>query len=511
MDTIIQLVGRVAHQTRSNTSSTTGNVIKFAVLSATKSDTQIAFEPPLFAATANQLIDTSRFYDDLFGTHYLCLSNAGSFGSVYHQIRFQSLALRLNGAVSSQPLTSSSRKHTIGYNIARRLREREQALMTRLAEKEVTIPDFAGTLLFVPDGLAAPVKRMRTLRVNAQVANSVKRLGLTSLQGLGTVACTSPDVRPRFHNQASCLSEDTRIVLSQVVELRCSTSSLKRQSLPSQDDQWLEDSRGVRRGPARRLLSCLAVMSEPEHFRTTYNEVHKLIRASAAKIAEFKPDIFIAIGDLPSSRRGFFPARVLRTFLKDPATQRNIPIVAIGLSLYEALPGTTAEQIGAEVIRTQWLGPEGAKILLGKRALIVDEIDDSRKTLQYAVSELQSDVEKELLTLPEGEREAKRTSFAVFVVHNKRKAKLGKLPPELPYYAGAEVEDLWLDYPWEAIDIDEHDRLAAAQRQADKHVLKNVTRVERFIQDVIRKTIEEELVFPNFHTLVLPEPQQQPQ
>ncbi|KAF7322277.1 hypothetical protein HMN09_00005100 [Mycena chlorophos] len=39
--------------------------------------------------------------------------------------------------------------------------------------------------------------------------------------------------------------------------------------------------------------------------------------------------------------------------------------------------------------------------------------------------------------------------------------------------------------------------------QTDKHVLKNVTRVERFIQDVIRKTVEEELVFPNFHTLVM--------
>jgi len=39
--------------------------------------------------------------------------------------------------------------------------------------------------------------------------------------------------------------------------------------------------------------------------------------------------------------------------------------------------------------------------------------------------------------------------------------------------------------------------------QADKHVLKNVTRVEKFIQDAIRKTVEEELVFPNFHTLVL--------
>ena len=39
--------------------------------------------------------------------------------------------------------------------------------------------------------------------------------------------------------------------------------------------------------------------------------------------------------------------------------------------------------------------------------------------------------------------------------------------------------------------------------QADKHVLKNVGRVERFIQDVIRKTVEDELVFPNFHTLIL--------
>lgn len=41
--------------------------------------------------------------------------------------------------------------------------------------------------------------------------------------------------------------------------------------------------------------------------------------------------------------------------------------------------------------------------------------------------------------------------------------------------------------------------------QADKHALRNVTRVERFIQDVIRKTIEDELVFPNFHTLILGE------
>jgi hypothetical protein len=61
---------------------------------------------------------------------------------------------------------------------------------------------------------------------------------------------------------------------------------------------------------------------------------------------------------LASDRRGGFVlinTTSQRTFLKDTATKRNIPIHAIGLSLYEALPGTTAEQIGNEVIRTQWL------------------------------------------------------------------------------------------------------------------------------------------------------------
>jgi mitochondrial distribution and morphology protein 12 len=43
--------------------------------------------------------------------------------------------------------------------------------------------------------------------------------------------------------------------------------------------------------------------------------------------------------------------------------------------------------------------------------------------------------------------------------------------------------------------------------QADKHVLRNVRRVERFVQDVIRETLENELVFPNFHTVVMAEPE----
>lgn len=196
--------------------------------------------------------------------------------------------------------------------------------------------------------------------------------------------------------------------------------------------------------------------SEPVHLAITYNDVHKSIRASAEKIkTEFNPDVLIAIGG-----GGFFPARVLRTFLKNPATKTNIPIYAIGLSLYETLPDTTAEQVGEEVVRTQWLGPETSKALIGRRALIVDEIDDSRKTLQYAVCELMKDIERELGSLPEREREAKRTKLGVFVVHNKRKQKLGVIPDGVKYFVGEEIDDLWLDYPWEATDIDEHDEAA---------------------------------------------------
>lgn len=51
---------------------------------------------------------------------------------------------------------------------------------------------------------------------------------------------------------------------------------------------------------------------------------------------------------------------------------------------------------------------------------------------RYALSELRKDVEKELQSLPESERAANRTQFAIFVVHNKLKPKVGELPPDVP-------------------------------------------------------------------------------
>jgi len=197
-----------------------------------------------------------------------------------------------------------------------------------------------------------------------------------------------------------------------------------------------------------------------EHLRATYNEIHTIIGKKAPEIAAWKPDLFVAIGG-----GGFFPARVLRTFVKHPVTGKNISIQAIGLSLYEEVAGVSSELVGKEVVRTQWLGPESG-ILLGRRVLVIDEVDDSRTTLAYAIAELQQDVERQLQALPESEREAKRTKFAVFVVHNKAKPKAAQLPADIPYFAGEEVEDVWFDYPWETKDIYEHDRLTEKSKAA---------------------------------------------
>jgi hypoxanthine phosphoribosyltransferase len=52
--------------------------------------------------------------------------------------------------------------------------------------------------------------------------------------------------------------------------------------------------------------------------------------------------------------------------------------------------------------------------LVGKRILIVDEVDDTRTTLEYAVKELQKDVEIARKKLG---YEGEKTVFSIFVLH----------------------------------------------------------------------------------------------
>lgn len=136
---------------------------------------------------------------------------------------------------------------------------------------------------------------------------------------------------------------------------------------------------------------------------------------------------------------GYVPARILRyvspgpnrtlrenprsnilvlhsSFLKrtgDP----NIPIQAIGLSLYEDLGRGDPEEVpGTKVTRTQWLDLSSLEManLIGKNILIVDEVDDTRTTLEYAVRELEKDVEQAQKQLG---RESEKTNFFIFVLH----------------------------------------------------------------------------------------------
>nr|POF03995.1 xanthine phosphoribosyltransferase 1 [Quercus suber] len=199
-----------------------------------------------------------------------------------------------------------------------------------------------------------------------------------------------------------------------------------------------------------------------EKIYLTYNQTHKLCKESAEKIlASFQPNLMVAIGG-----GGYVPARILRSFLKKPGSP-NIPIQAIGLSLYESL-GTDSqvEAPGTKVTRTQWLDLSSLEManLIGKNVLIVDEVDDTRTTLEYAVRELQRDVDTAAKQLG---REGEGTRFSIFVLHNKDKPKKGALPQEMldanRYLAARTVPDVWINYPWEATDIDEHDRLAALQ------------------------------------------------
>lgn len=56
--------------------------------------------------------------------------------------------------------------------------------------------------------------------------------------------------------------------------------------------------------------------------------------------------------------------------------------------------------------------------LVGKNILIVDEVDDTRTTLEYAVRELEKDVEVKRREMErEGNGMGPKTRFFVFVLH----------------------------------------------------------------------------------------------
>ena len=163
----------------------------------------------------------------------------------------------------------------------------------------------------------------------------------------------------------------------------------------------------------------------------SYQEIHKTAKTMAERItaAGFSPDVIVAIGT-----GGFIPARIIRTFL-------GKPILAVGIAYYDANDKPTEFPR-----KVQWI-EEAERQLSGKKILLVDEVDDSRTTLEYCIRELMNHHPAEI---------------AVTVLHNKNKHKRGSIPSEVSHYiVGEELGDVWIVYPWDARDIDEHDRNAA--------------------------------------------------
>lgn len=252
----------------------------------------------------------------------------------------------------------------------------------------------------------------------------------------------------------------------------------------------------------------------------SYENVHQRIAEASAAIIEWRPTLILAIGG-----GGYIPARVLRTFVKPECP--GLRMMAIGLSLYESDVDACAP--GTRVVKTQWLsyGEEAggsSQSLSGQRILIVDEVDDTRRSLAFAVAELQKDVAAQRARWQQkhqqgggGGRVASPTTpgvltpdagsppdspmaedaaaadtavnnnatsttaataaaigdqwvepqFAVFVVHDKDKPKSAQLPAGVEYFCGERVPgDAWIVYPWDAYDAHAHAEQAKAATAA---------------------------------------------
>jgi hypoxanthine phosphoribosyltransferase len=169
----------------------------------------------------------------------------------------------------------------------------------------------------------------------------------------------------------------------------------------------------------------------------SYSEIHATITSLVPQLEAFQPTLMIAIGG-----GGFIPARILRTQLK-------VPIVAVSLELYDDNTNSIRET-GVQCLQWFDVSEKPGSFAQNGNVLIVDEVDDSRTTLQFCVEQVL--------------QRCSPKRIAVAVVHNKLKVKKGVLPSHVEYFAGADVPDKWNCYPWDAAaygrDIEAHEALS---------------------------------------------------
>ena len=134
-----------------------------------------------------------------------------------------------------------------------------------------------------------------------------------------------------------------------------------------------------------------------------YEDIHRAIKQLAEKIQKSEHSFDAMIA---IGGGGFIPARILRSFL-------NIPVYTVTLSYYDVNDCPTDQPQ-----KIQW----------------TNGFDEKLKNKK---------------------------------LHEKRKPKKGVLPADLPFYSAIQVDDWWINYPWDALDIDEHYEHVAAQATSE--------------------------------------------
>lgn len=163
----------------------------------------------------------------------------------------------------------------------------------------------------------------------------------------------------------------------------------------------------------------------------SYNEIHSNIKELSSKIKiDYNPDILLAI-----SGGGLIPARIMRSYVQKK-------IICIGLNYYD--DQTNKKKDVVEEIQWFDLKSKEALLIKNKNILIIDEIDDTRSTLLYVIEKI---------------RKFKPKNIGISVLYNKKKQKVGPIPNDCKYFAGYNIDDYWVIFPWDALNIVKHNIL----------------------------------------------------
>ena len=145
----------------------------------------------------------------------------------------------------------------------------------------------------------------------------------------------------------------------------------------------------------------------------SYNDITNLIKNNVHKIKINEIDYVIAIGG-----GGLIPSRIMRNYI-------NKPIYVITVSSYDD------ENMKDNIEVLQWIDLD----LKDKKVLIIDEIDDTRKTLDFCINRLKT--------------QNNANNISVFVLQNKIKEKIGNFDNIINYISCETIEDKWVVYPWD--------------------------------------------------------------